>query len=465
MGTRLSERVDDLRGSVKGQVIEPADGDYESARAVWNGMIDRRPALVVRCRDSADVVAAVRFGREQSLVTAIRGGGHNVAGFGTCDDGLVIDLSPMNEVAVDAGERVARAGGGALWSHFDGATIPHGLATTGGLISHTGVGGLTLGGGVGWLMRKHGLTCDNLIGAELVTAGGEILHVSEEEDPELLWGLRGGGGNFGVVTSFEFRVHRQEETVYGGPLFYPLEQAPELLRFYREWTRTLPDELTTLVVFMTAPPEPFVPEDVRGTLLAAVAVCHAGDLEQGEAHVGALRETMPPAMDLAGPMPYLALQSMFDHSVPHGIHSYWRNGYLQELGDGCIEALCGQAAEMASLSPICQIHLHHLEGAVARVPEGATACGHRDARFLANVIGVWPRELPAEPQIAWVKRTSEILEPFVGGGAYVNFLADEGSDRVRAAYGPAKWERLVALKDQYDPDNFFRLNQNVRPSA
>lgn len=452
-----------LAQEIRGHLVQPDDAEYDAARSVWNGMIDRRPALVVRCAGAADVIAGLRFAREHELVVAIRGGGHNVAGFGTCDDGVVLDLSQMSDVRVDPRSQTARVGGGALWRQVDHETQAFGLATTGGLVSTTGVAGFSLGGGIGWLMRKHGLACDNLVSADVVTADGDLVTASAVDHEDLFWGLRGGGGNFGVVTSFEFRLHQVGPVVFGGALFYPLEQAHELLAFYRQWTPGLPDELTTMAALIAAPPAPFIPAAYHGKLVAAVVLCFAGPLAGGDAAIAPLRAFAPPLAEHVGPVPYRMLQQMFDASAPHGIHSYWKSEFVPELEDGAIEAVIAGAQEFSSAGSM--IHIHHLEGAVSRAAADATAIGRRDARYVTNVIGAWFEPEVQDTEIANVRATAAEVKRFSVGGAYLNFLdGDEGDERVHAAYGPEKYERLVALKDRYDPDNVFRLNQNIRPS-
>ena len=450
-----------LRNHLHGQVIEPGDADYEQARRVWNGMIDRRPALIARCLDPDDVARAIRFAVKNDLPIAVRGGGHNVAGFGTCDGGLVIDLSPMDRITVDVAARTARAQGGLRWGAFDRATQAHGLATTGGLVSTTGIGGFTLGGGIGWLMRKHGLALDNLLSVEMVTAAGERVKASERENADLFWGVRGGGGNFGVVTEFTYRLHPVGPAIFGGVVLYPRERAQDLLHVYRDWVKTLPDETTTMAVCLSAPPAPFVPEPLRGTPMVGIGVCHAGAAEQGETLVRPLRTFATPAIDLLGPMPYTALQGMFDESVPAGISSYWKTEYLGDLTDGAIGTLVDTCARLPGLHS--QVHVHHVEGAVKRVEDGATAFGHRDTPFILNVIGLWTDAAETDRQIAWARTAAQAMQPHVTGAVYLNFLGDEGEKRVRAAYGERKYARLVELKERYDPQNRFRLNQNIRP--
>jgi FAD/FMN-containing dehydrogenase len=453
----------DLEQELRGSLVRPGAADYDAARSVWNGMIDRRPALVARCTGAADVIAGLRFARQHDLVVAVRGGGHNVAGFGTCDDGVVLDLSPMKGIRVDPRSSTACAEGGVVWAELDHETQAFGLATTGGLVTSTGIAGFTLGGGIGWLMRKHGLACDNLLSADVVTADGRLLTASAVEHDDLFWGLRGGGGNFGVVTSFEYRLHPVGPLIYGGAIFHPLERARELLRFYREWTPGLPDELTTMIAFLTAPPLPFIPEPLHGTRMVGLALCFTGPPEQGEALIEPLRKAVAPAADHVGPLPYRMLQGMFDASAPRGINSYWKTEYLAELDEGAIDALVAGAEAFAS--PISQLHVHHVEGAVARVSGADSAFGRRDSRYVVNVIGMWPNPALQDGETATVRATAEALRAFSSGGAYLNFFdADEGDERIRAAYGPEKYARLVALKDRYDPDNVFRLNQNIRPS-
>ena len=387
--------------ALHGRLILPGEAGYDDARKVWNGLIDRRPAMIAQCTDAADVVRAVNFAREQKLLVAVRGGGHNVAGFGTCDGGIVIDLSPMKGLTVDAAARTVRAEPGLTWGAFDAGTQAHALATTGGLVSTTGIGGFTLGGGIGWLMRRHGLTIDNLLAVEMVTADGASVRANAKEQPDLFWAVRGGGGNFGVVTSFTYALHPVGPNIYGGAAFYPVARAGELLRFYRGWVRTLPDELTTMVVFLTAPPAPFIPQPLQGTPMIAVAACYLGPVDQGAAVVKALRDFATPAVDLMGPMPYVALQGMFDAGAPKGILSYWKTEYLEELSDQAVNTLVAHAGRMAA--PFTQVHVHHVGGAVGRVGADATAFGRRDAPFILNVVGLWMSPAQTDSQIAWVR--------------------------------------------------------------
>ncbi len=444
----------------QGELLRPGDQEYDEARKVWNGAIDRRPAMIARCASAADVAAALHLGRDLDL--AVRGGGHSIAGWCVNDDGLVIDLSPMRAIDVDPEARTARAGAGVLWGELDAATQAHGLATVGGIVTHTGIAGLTLGGGIGWLMRRHGATVDNLVAADVVTVDGEPLRASMAENPDLFWGLRGGGGNFGIVTSFEYRLHEVGPTVLGGPIFFALEDGPEVLRFYRDFIDGAPDELTTILNLRSAPPLPFLPEDMHGQPVVTVAVCYAGDVDCGEALLAPLRRCATPLVDAIGPRPYVDLQRMFDPSVPHGWHYHWRSCELPPLTDAAIDTLVDQAARITS--PRSYIIVFQLGGAVARVGEDNTAFGQRDAAHNVNVNAVWLEGDPeADRHVRWVRDCHAALAPHARDRVYVNFLEDEGEDRVRAAYGPAKHDRLVELKRRYDPDNRLRGNQNIRP--
>jgi FAD/FMN-containing dehydrogenase len=440
--------------------VMPESPDYDDVRAVWNGWFDRRPAVIARCRTVDDVIAVVGFARESGLPLAVRAGGHSLAGLSSCDDGIMLDLSLMREVVVDPDARTARVQPGATWADFDAATQAHGLASTGGLISHTGVAGLTLGGGIGWLMRKHGLACDNLISAELVTASGDVVRASASEEPELLWGLRGGGGNFGVVTSFEFRLHAVGPVV-GGIALFPIDRGGEVLRTYREWAAGLPEEFTTIAAVLTAPPAPFVPTELVGRKGVALVGCWCGEPEAGQAALGPMR-ALQPAVDVFGPMPYPAVQGMLDEGAPPGIRSYTRSGYAADLSDGMIDAALEHGAAMPS--PFSQVHIHHMGGAVARVGEDDTAFGHRRATYVYNLNAMWMDPSEDEVHESLNRQAAEAIAPFSNGGVYVNFLGNEGDARIRAAYGEAKYDRLARLKASFDPQNLFRLNQNIRPA-
>lgn len=446
----------------RGRLITTDHADYDTARAVWNGAIDRRPRLIARCIGTADVVAAVRVARDHGLEIAIRGGGHNVAGTAVCNDGIVIDLSAMRGVRVDSAGRTAWVQGGALWGDVDHETQAHGLATTGGIVSHTGVAGLTLGGGVGWLMRKHGLTVDNLLAADVVMADGERLRASEDEHPELFWALRGGGGNFGVVTSFEFRLHALGPAVLAGPILWDATDTGEVLRFYRNFVRDAPDELGTVVRFGTAPPLPVIPEGLRWRPVVMVGACYAGPIEEGEQVLRPLRGCGTPLLDLIGPTPYVGFQSALDSTVVHGWNYYWKSTYLPELRDDLIDVIAGHAFSCSS--PRSYVAMFHLKGAVSRVAEGATAFGNRQAAHAITLDAVWrPGEELCNQDTAWTREFFAALGRF-REGVYVNFLGgDEDPDRVREAYGDSVYDRLVAVKTKYDPDNVFHHNQNIRP--
>jgi FAD/FMN-containing dehydrogenase len=454
--------VERLRAGVQGAVILPADPGYDHARTIWNGAIDRRPACIVRCTGVADVVAAVGFARDQDLLVTVRSGGHGVGGHAVCDGGLMIDLSPMKGIRVDPAARTARAEAGVLWGELDRETQLHGLATVGGIVTHTGIAGLTLGGGIGWLMRKHGATVDNLVSVDLVTADGEVLTASEDENPDLFWGVRGGGGNFGIVTSFEYRLHPVGPIVLAGPIFYPLEDAPEVLRFYREFAATAPDELTTIFELSVAQPLPFLPADMHGKPVVMVGACYAGPPQEGVDVVRPLKEFGSPIADLLEPTPYLAVQSMFDPFVPHGWHRYWKSVELPALTDEAIDILVGHASIQTSPKSYCIVF--QLGGALARVGADETAFSQRDAAHNVNINAVWTQDdFEGERHVAWAREFFSALQPEAGGHVYLNFLGDEGADRVRQAYGERQYERLVGLKRRYDPTNFFRLNQNIEP--
>jgi FAD/FMN-containing dehydrogenase len=441
-----------------GTVIGPKDERFDAARAVWNGAIDARPALIAQCQTTEDIVTAVNLVRAAGSPVSVRAGGHSVAGFSVCDGGVVIDLSLMRGVAVD--NRTAIVEPGATWADFDAATAVHGLATTGGLISTTGVAGLTLGGGIGWLQRQYGLSCDNLVGAELVTAAGEVVHATAVERPELLWGLRGGGGNFGVVTRFEFALH-PVSTVVGGLMLYPLDRGKQVLSAFRDWAADLPDAGTMLAAIITAPPEPFVPAELVGHKAVAILGCWCGEVAAGMTALEPLRR-LGPAADVFGPMPYSALQRMLDGGAQHGLRNYFRGGYLGELDDEVIDVAIEHGARMAS--PMSQIHFHQMGGALGRVAPDASAFSGRAAGYTYNLISTWMEAGEDVRHMALNRELAAALAPLSLGGAYVNFLSDTGTDRARAAYGGELYERLARLKREYDPANLFSRNQNIRPA-
>ena len=452
----LGERdLRELGKSLSGVLLTSGDAGYHDARMVWNRMIDRRPAVIVRCGGVDDVVAALRFARDRDLLISVKGGGHNVTGYAVCADGLMLDLSAMRAARVDVERRLVVVGAGATWKDVDAATQCHGLATVGGIVSSTGVAGLTLGGGHGWLMRKHGLACDNLVAAEIVTADGARLRASADEHPELFWGLRGGGGNFGTVTSFEFRLH-PVGTILGGTLLYPLTRAREILELYRDLAASAPDQLTVGMLITTWH---------DGTPVIVAPLCYCGAVEVGEHVIAPLRRRGRPILDTVRPMAYGELQSMFDATNPPGCW-YYKTGYLDGdrfCEDRFIDTLL-EHCDFPSPSPLSRIYIEHLGGAMGRVPSEETAFVHRSAPFDLIVIAGGFRLEDAEKNVRWARATSDAMRPFMSGAAYVNYLgADAGIDAVKSAYGPA-YERLVVLKDRYDPANVFRLNQNVKPS-
>ena len=457
-----SGAVEKLRARFHGALLRPGEDGYEEARRVWNGEIDRRPGLIARCAGPDDVALAVRFARERDLAVSVKGGGHAVAGYAVCDAGLMIDLSLMKAVRVDTATRTARAAGGLLWSELDRATQSQGLATVGGVISHTGVAGLTLGGGLGHLMRKHGLTVDNLRAVDLVTADAERLRVDAASEPELFWGLRGGGGNFGIATAFEFQLHGVGPIVLGGPIFWKLSDAPDVLRFVREWAPTAPDDLGITLFARLAPPNPFLPPEHYGKPIVGMLLVWAGDPASGQKAIAPLRAIATPIADVVRPVPYLFLQGIFDGGAPHGIHYYWKSHRLPRLTDEVIDAVVQRVESITS--PLSQISGWAVGGAVSRVPRDATAVGEREVGFELNIIAAWP---PVDPEPlrhkTWVRDGWEALKPH-SVGVYTNFLSDEDAAFVRSAYGE-RLARLTALKDRYDPGNFFSMNANIAPSA
>ena len=452
----------ELRDHFGGPLLLPGDEGYEAARRVWNGAVDRRPAIVARCLNAADVRAAVQFGREQGLLIAVRGGGHNVAGTAVCDGGIVVDCSLMKTIEIDASAQIVSVAPGVLWGEVDAATQAHGLAVPGGIVTHTGVAGLTLGGGIGWLMRRFGLTCDSLAGADVVGADGRPMRAGPEHDPDLLWALRGGGGNFGIVTSFRFRLHEVGPVVLAGILLHPAERAVEVLRFYRDFAARAPLALTTIITVRRAAPLPLIPPELHGRPIISVGVCYAGDVEEGARVLAPLRRFGPPLLDLIQPTPYTAHQSFVDPTVPHAWHYYWRSHFLKSLSDEVVDTIAAFAWEAAS--PKSFSVMFQMGGTVADVPEGATAFGGRRAAFAVNINAVWAPTEDGQQDIVWTKAFWAALRPVAMDASYVNFLNDEGAEHVRAAYGYAVYARLARLKRRYDPDNAFRLNQNIPPA-
>jgi FAD/FMN-containing dehydrogenase len=456
--------VQALAASFLGELVRPEDRRYDVDRRIWNGQIDRRPALIARCRGVADVIAAVRFGRDHGLLVSVRGGGHGIAGHAVCDGGLMIDLSLMTGARVDPLAATIRVEGGCLNEHLDRESQAFGLATTGGIVSHTGIAGLTLGGGIGHLMRKFGLAIDNLRSCDVVTADGEFMVASADDNADLFWGLRGGGGNFGIVTSFEFSLHPLGPTILAGMIAWPMDEAPEVLRFLRGFLDEAPDEIGIMANLRLAPPLAMVPEHLHGQPIVALVVCHTGAIEEAEQALAPLRSFGTPAIDAVMPKPYVAHQKMFDSALPHGNHYYWKAHKLPPLSDEIIGVVVEHARDITS--PLSTIPIFCSGGAVSRVPNDETAFASRSAAHDINIVAAW---LPDDPEphrhVEWVRSFYAALEPF-SQGVYVNFTNDDPAPRVQAdAYGPDKWARLSALKAKYDPTNFFQLNANISPDG
>lgn len=448
-----------LGGEIDGEVILAGDAAYDEARVVFNAMIDRRPAAIVRCASSSDVAAAVDLAREKDLVVAVRSGGHSVAGMSIGDDGLLIDLAGMKSVEVDPVAKTARVGGGVLWGEFDKVTQEHGLHTPGGRVTTTGVGGFTTGGGYGWTSSKYGLTCDNLISAEVVTAAGEVVTASAEKNADLFWGIKGGACNFGVVTSFEFQLYELGPTVFAGLAMWPVDRAPEVARAWRDFADAAPDEVSTACVILTAPPEEFVPGHLQGQPVLGVAAMYVGDSDQGAKAIQRLKD-LEPEVDLMEPRPYTEFQTMLDPGNQPGFRNYWRGEYLSGFSDGAIDTFIERSRE--PLSPFNQMIVFRLGQAVSSFSPDAAAFSHRDAEYLFHPIAMWEDAADDDRMIAFVREFSEAMQPFTTGGLYLNFTGDR--DKVRYAFGD-NYGRLVELKDRYDPHNLFRHNQNIRPSS
>jgi FAD/FMN-containing dehydrogenase len=454
-----------LRSSIGGEVITPEDSEYEVARTVWNGMIDCHPALIVQCQSTDDVVAAVNFGRDNGLLVSVRGGAHSTPGYSTCDGGIVIDLGPMHGVEVDPDARTARVGGGAKWVHLDAATQEHGLAVTGGRASDTGVGGLTLGSGSGWLERLYGITGSSLRGAEVVTAAGQVVRANGDENADLLWGLRGGGGNFGIVTEFEFDVHPVGPIVFGGMLAFPRPQAGEVARAYRDFMEQAPDNMCGGLAMITTPPEEFVPEEARGKPAVGIVFCYVGPPEEGEQQLEQLLAKLPePVLRMVQPMPYVAIQQMLDAGNPYGIREYFKIDWLGELSDEAIDKAIELAETMPA--PFAQVILAPMGGAVARTDNSALALTVPDAPWAYFALTMWMDPAEDEQNKAWTRAFHDEMQAFGINMAMPNFIAaDEDKTRLHDIYGEEKLGRLVELKKEWDPDNLFRLNQNISPAG
>ena len=462
MSSLSHETINLFKESFQGTIITAIDDEYDEARKVWNGMFDKYPTVIARCLSTSDVINAVNFARINNLLTAVRGGGHNSAGNATCDDGIIIDLSLMRRVNVDKKNNLARVDGGALLGDVDRETQLYGMAVSAGIVSHTGVGGLTLGGGFGWISRKYGLSIDNLVSAELVTAEGKLLTVSENENADLFWGIRGGGGNFGIATSLTFNCAAIGKEVFSGLIVKKFENAQEYIRFHREYVRGLPDEMTVWMIIRKAPPLPFLPAQVHGKLVIIIPFVWLGSPEDGEKLIKPIQEMNESHGEHFGMTPWPAWQSGFDALVAHGARNYWKSHHLKDLSDGCVDQILSFAESLPSDE--CDIFIPHMEGAPSRVAADATAFSHRSTPFLLNIHTRWRNSADDERCISWAKNFHESTDPFAQG-VYVNFLSEEGEERVKEAYTDVVWKKLVQLKDKYDPTNLFSLNQNIKPSS
>lgn len=455
-----ADKTNELKKGFEGHVLLPDEPGYHEARAIWNGMFDKKPAIITRCITTADVVRAVNFGRDNNLLIAVKGGGHNSAGTAVCDDGLMIDLSLMQKVDVNAANRTVKVQGGCLLSTVDKETQKHGLAISGGIVSHTGVGGLTLGGGFGWISRKHGLSVDNLISAEIVTAEGKIVNASVTENPDLFWAIRGGGGNFGIVTSFEFNAAKIGNEVLCGPIVKKFENMKAYIQFHKDYIRTMPDEMTIWMVIRHAPPLPFLPKDVHGKLVILLPFVWLGDYETGQKLLQPIRDFGETLGDGSGMHPWVGWQSAFDGLVSHGARNYWKSHHLKDLSDECIDIFQSYALSMPTEE--CEIFIPHMEGAPSRIAPNATAFPHRNTPFVLNIHTRWQKVEDDAKAKQWAGDFHKATEPF-SQGVYVNFLSDEGADRVKQAYTGEVWEKLVRCKRKWDPKNLFKMNQNINP--
>lgn len=458
--TISDESVREFRKSLRGELIQPGDAKYDEARKVYNGMINRRPRLIVQCVDVADVIASVNFARENRLILSVRGGSHNVTGSSVCDGGLVIDLSRMKGIRVDPAKRTVRAQGGCTWGDVDHATAAFGLATPGGIISTTGIGGLTLGGGIGYLTRKCGLSCDNVVSADVVTADGRFVVANDKENADLYWGIRGGGGNFGVVTSFEFKLY-PISTVYAGPVLYPLEKSREALKMFRDFITKAPEDVNAFFAYLIVPPGDPFPANLHNKTVCGVVAMYTGPIDQAEAALKPLRQFGPPKLDFMGPVPFSAVQGMFDALVPAGLQHYWKADFVKEITDEYIE---GHAKFGPSIPTVnSAMHIYPINGAAQRMKKDETAFNYRDANFVHVIAAMYTNPADTNKNMTWVKDYYNALHPHSAGGAYVNFLMDEGDERIAATYRDS-YQKLVALKNKYDPTNLFHMNQNIKPS-
>jgi FAD/FMN-containing dehydrogenase len=454
--------IGELEGTLRGKILDQSSPTYDEARAIWNAMIDRKPGLIVRCLGAADVIRTVRFARDNELLVAVRGGGHNIAGSAICDGGVVIDLSQMKSVRVDPAAQRAWVEPGATLADLDKETQAFGLAVPTGINSTTGVAGLTLGGGFGWITRKFGLTIDNLLSADVVTADGNLVHATAKENPDLFWALRGGGGNFGVVTAFEFQLHKLGPQVLSGLVVHPFDDAAKLFKDYRSLLDSAPDELTCWVVLRKAPPLPFLPAEWHGREVLVFAMCYSGDIKEGEKAMAGLRGFGKPIADVVGPHPFAGWQSAFDQLLTPGARNYWKSHDFAQLSDETIEILIDAVRQLPG--PECEIFIFHVGGAAGRVAPDATAFSQRTAHFGMNVHTRWREASMDKKCIAWAKKLFDAAAPFAIGTAYVNFMPGDEVERVEKAYGTS-YSRLAQVKRRYDPSNLFRMNQNIRPAA
>ncbi len=451
-----------FKSRIKGQVLVAGDKDYDESRKVWNGMFDKKPALIVKCTNTHDVSESVKYGKDNDLLIAVKGGGHNSAGTGVCNDGIMIDLSLLNHIAVDEKTKTVKVQGGCLLSAVDAATQNYGLAISSGIVSHTGVGGLTLGGGFGWISRKFGFSIDNLLSAEVVTAEGNIVNASADENHDLFWALRGGGGNFGVVTCFEFQAAKVGPEIYSGVIVKKYENMKEYIQFHRDYVRTMPDDMTIWMVIRKAPPLPFIPEEYHGKMVVLIPFAWLGNPDEGNKLIQPIRDFTETIGDGSGMHPYTGWQSAFDGLVTHGARNYWKSHHMKSLSDDCIDQLLKYSAILPSDE--CELFITHMEGAPSRVDPEATAFSHRQTPFALNIHTRWQNAADDERCIKWAREFHEATKEF-SQGVYVNFISDEGADRVRDAYTPNVWDKLVAVKNKWDPKNIFRMNQNIQPTV
>jgi len=456
------ENTSELKSALSGNLILPGDGAYDEARKIWNGMFDKRPGLIIQCKNSGDVSRSVKFAKKNELLIAVKGGGHNSAGTASCDGGIMIDLSLMQNVEVNPDNKTAKAEGGCLLGAVDKATQEHGLAVSSGIISHTGVGGLTLGGGMGWISRKHGFSVDNLLSAEVVTAEGDIIQASKDQNPDLFWGLRGGGGNFGIVTNFEYQCAEIGTELYSGPVIKRFEDATEYIKFHREYVRTMPDEMTIWMVIRHAPPFPFLKEEYHGKIVVLIPCVYLGDPEKGKELMQPIRDFGETIGDGTGMIPWVGWQSAFDGLVDHGARNYWKSHHMKNLSDDCIDVITDYAAKMPTDE--CEVFIPHMEGAPSRVGSDETAFSFRSTPFVMNIHTRWREESDDKKCMKWAREFFADTKPY-SHGVYVNFISDEGENRTKEAYTPEVWEKLVKVKTDWDPNNLFRVNQNIKPNG